>query len=918
MIRMVQSRSATQAKEYFNESLQRSDYYVNGQEHPGRFQGKIAARLGVAGPATKAIFQTLAENVHPLTGHSLTLRTVANRTVGYDINFHCPKSVSILQALTDDTHIQDAFQQSVDQTMQDIEADAQTRVRKLNQDEDRTTGALIWADFLHQTARPVDGTVPDPHLHSHCFVFNVTWDAVEQQFKAGQFRDIKRDMPYYQARFHKILSDRLIALGYRIRRTPTAFEVVGVPKHVIDLFSKRTDEIGRIAKELGLTSASELDGLGARTRAKKQKGLRMDQLKAEWRQQILALGMRDKDEGDQPIRFAPITPPPAPSPAQCVEYALSMRFERASVMHDRRILETAYRQAIGHPATTVTHITDSFTGDKRIIRVTDSGKTLCTTKAVLAEEKHMVTLAQTGQGQLQPLYTAAPPIDLEGDQFEAVRHILTTANRVSIIRGRAGTGKTTLMKEAVRLIKATGSHVTMVAPTAQAARGVLKEEGFADAETVAKLLTASPLQDALTNGVLWVDEAGLLNTRDMTALLKLATDQNARLVLSGDTRQHTSVLRGDALRILNTVAGIPSAEVSRIFRQRDPVYRQAVQALADGKASEAFTLLDQMGAIKPIHPLDPCAELAADYVAAFTKGKRALVISPTHKEGNRTTQAIRKRLRELGRIGEIDTPVAQLVNTNLTAAEKSDGRNVKIGQMIQLNQHAPGLPRGSRWQVSSVTETQVEVMDTSGTVRQLPLSDNPPFDVFNPTTLDLAIGDAIRITRNGFDAKGRRVNNGQMLEVLAIQPDGTVDLLNRISKARYRLPSDFGHLAHAHCITSHAAQGKTVDAVFIAQPASTFGATNLNQFYVSVSRAKESVHLYTDDKDALLAQASISGERVSALELVKRRKAARKVAEQVMRHHQPVANRPTPQPELAARPITPTTLRKKPKHAPRP
>lgn len=424
------------------------------------------------------------------------------------------------------------------------------------------------------------------------------------------------------------------------------------------------------------------------------------------------------------------------------------------------------------------------------------------------------------------------------------------------------------------------------------------------------------MQDTLLNGVLWVDEAGLLNTADMTALLTLTIAQNARLILSGDTRQHASVVRGDALRILNTVAGIKAAEISQIYRQRNLAYRQAVQALSDGHVKTGFDLLDGMQAIKTVDPADPFALLANDYVTALKLGKTALVISPTHRQGEQATQAIRTKLRESGRLGPDETPVTQLVNTNLTVAEKSDSRNYKVGQVIQFNQHAPGLPRGSRWQVATVTDNNVEIRNEREEIRLLPLADRAPFDVFEPSTLGLSTGDAVRITRNGFDANGRRVTNGQMLDVVSVKPDGTIALHNRMSKARYNLPSVFGHLAHAHCITSHAAQGKTGDTVFIAQPASTFSATNLNQFYVSVSRARDSVHIYTDDKDALLAQASLSGERLSALELVKRKKAVRQTAEQVMRSRKPVPA--VPKVKAKPQPVEPVTPRKLVSHAPRP
>lgn len=890
MIRMIQSTSARQAKAYFNDSLRRSDYYLDDQELQGSLHGRLAARLGLDGLDTTAtLFHALCENINPTTGKSLTPRTGDPRTVGYDINFHCPKSVSILHALSTDDHILDAFRLSVQQTMQDIEMDAQTRVRKHGQDIDRVTGELLWADFTHQTARPVDRLMPDPHLHTHCFVFNATWDPVEGTIKAGQFRDIKRDMPYFQARFHKILSDKLIGLGYRIRRTAAAFEIQGVPEPIIGLFAKRTNEIGQLAKQLGITDQDQLDQLGARTRAKKQKGLTMTQLKQEWRSQIHTLGVVKDSEGEQPIRYATGPLPPALTPNACVDHALHLRFERASVVQDRRILASAYRHGVGDGTVTVEQITNAFTDDQRIITMTEGTKTLCTTQAVLAEEQQMVSLAQQGHGIMPPLYPVPPIIDLDGEQCEAVSHVLTTTNRVSIIRGRAGTGKTTLMHEAVRLMKDTGRTVTIVAPTAQAARGVLRDEGFTEAETVAQLLASPALQAAVENGILWVDEAGLLNTHDMTALLALSIRQNARLILSGDTRQHTSVVRGDALRILNTVAGIKSAEVSHIFRQRHLAYRQAVQALSDGNVRQAFATLHRMGAIKTVDATNPFALLATDYVAALKRGKTALAISPTHRDGERVTHAIRDKLRETGKLSKVEHTATQLVNRNMTIAEKGDQRNYQIGQVIQFNQNVPGIARGTRWSVVSIDQTTVHMADRQGRQTILPLNLKSKFDVFETQAIKLAKGDTLRMTRNGFDNAKRRLNNGQLLDVLSIAPNGTIRLRNSISKVRYTLPNDFGHLAYAHCITSHAAQGKTVDEVFIAQTASTFTATSLNQLYVSVSRARDGVHIYTDDMDGLLAKSSEAGDRLSALELLKRNRAARQASEHLVRTHQPAS-----------------------------
>ena len=107
-----------------------------------------------------------------------------------------------------------------------MEAEMKTRVRKGRQDTDRTTGNMVWAEFIHTTSRPVDG-IPDPQLHAHVFVFNTTWDEEEKRWKAGQFRELKRDAPYFQAAFRVRLANRLQDLGFGVERKRDDFEIAG-------------------------------------------------------------------------------------------------------------------------------------------------------------------------------------------------------------------------------------------------------------------------------------------------------------------------------------------------------------------------------------------------------------------------------------------------------------------------------------------------------------------------------------------------------------------------------------------------------------------------------------------------------------------------------------------------------------------
>src|ERR1700676_2911171 len=209
MIRITQQNSAKDAKRYYSTA----DYYSEGQELIGSWGGKAASRLGLEGMVDQFSFERLCDNLHPTTGKPLTVRTRSERTVGYDFTFSVPKSVSLLYAMSGDQDILDAFRAAVDETMREIEAEMKTRVRMGGKDEDRVTGNMAWAEFIHTTSRPVDG-IPDPQLHAHVFAFNTTWDEEERRWKAGKFADIKRDTPYSQAAFRVRLANRLQDLGF--------------------------------------------------------------------------------------------------------------------------------------------------------------------------------------------------------------------------------------------------------------------------------------------------------------------------------------------------------------------------------------------------------------------------------------------------------------------------------------------------------------------------------------------------------------------------------------------------------------------------------------------------------------------------------------------------------------------------------
>jgi conjugative relaxase-like TrwC/TraI family protein len=843
MLRIIPNTQVARAKSYYSTA----DYYSEGQELTGCWRGDAAVRLGLEGDVKQAEWDALCDNVNPQTGERLTTRKNSERTVGYDFNFHVPKSMSLLYATTRDERLLDAFREAVDGTMRDIEAEMATRVRRGGKNENRRTGNMAWGEFIHFTSRPVDG-VPDPHLHAHCFVFNTTFDEQEQAWKAGQFRELKRDAPYFEAAFHSHLAGRLHDLGLPIERTAKGWELAGVEKTLIDKFSRRTAQIEEKARESGIDNADAKAELGAKTRERKQKDLSLSDLQDLWRDRmspqelnaLAALECKIGSDADSQDENAS---------ARAIEYATSHVFERQSVVPERHFLAAALRHSVGQASVEQVERQADVSG---LIVGERNGRQMVTTHEVLGEERRVIEFARDGRGTCSPFMKRKDTFErdwLNDAQKKAVQHIVESRDRIIMLRGSAGVGKTTLMQEAVETIESSGTKVFAFAPSADASRGTLRDAGFKDADTVARLLVDQKLQEKVRGQVLWIDEAGLLGMKTMANTFELADKLDSRVLLSGDRYQHGSVQRGAALRLLETEAGLRPTEVKEIQRQSG-AYKAAIKMLADGHAAEGFKRLDELGWIQEIPPAERYQKLASDYIETVGEGKTALIVSPTHAEADRITGEIRQGLRDAGTIGTDERSFRVLENANLTEAERGDAVRLSPDDVLVFHQNAKGFRRGQRLKV-----------DDS---EQLPLDQAERYQVFHRSTLDLAPGDTVRITHNGFTADGKhRLDNGSLHQIDGFDPEGNIRFTNG-----WLVGKDFGYLAHGYVVTSHASQGKTVQRVFVGQASESFPASSREQFYVSASRAKERVTIYTDDKESLMEAVSQSDERLSATEMV--------------------------------------------------
>jgi conjugative relaxase-like TrwC/TraI family protein len=888
MLIATQSRNVTGTQKYFEQVLTQGDYYL-GQEVAGHWQGKGAQILGLGQGAkvTREQFKRLLKGEHPLTGEKLTQRNRKDRRPGMDLTFSVPKSVSLAWAINNDERIIQVLRESVRETMElDIEPLMQRRVRTGDFAVSRhksPTRKMIYANFLHKTSRPVEG-LADPHLHVHAFVIN--WTEANGKHFAGEFAEIVRQRPSLQAKFEARLARRLEHdLGYQVESTryrqsgriKHGWEIVGLDRSTIEKFSRRTAQVEDFAKKKGIKEAARKGILGRLTREKKDAGESVEQLRQQWRsrlteQEKLAfkqLGRQKSKQGKtEGMALA------------SVKYALSHHLYRQSTVERYQVVGTALEHGLTLRPEDVEKALDKLQIIQRSVDAEGTPRQLITTREVLQAEQRMIDYARNGRGTKKAIGHTVHDFSrdwLNDQQKAAVDHILQSRDAVLSITGGAGTGKTSMMLEASEAVQKQGRSVFVFAPST-GAREVLEEKGFSQAQTVEHLLRNTKLHGELQNNVIWIDEAGLLDVRSMNAVFEIAKSQNSRVILSGDTRQHASPRRGEAMRLLETEAGLSTARIEAIQRQQGR-YRQAVELISRGHEEidgqnksgllAGFDMLDRMGKIKEINPDQRCELLAQQYLHAVDRGKSTIVVSPTHQEAREVTAHIRNQLKQRGELSGIERELPQLISLNLSDAEKSNLKTYDLQEdlIVQFHQNLQGgIKRGDRFRVAGRQDNGVKLVNVHDQSQYwLPLSATDRFEVYAEQKLRVAAGDKIRFTLGGTSRNGSsRISNGRLDEVKGFDQQGNIILKNG-----WVVEQNYAHIDLGYVVTSHAAQGKDRQVAIAAMGSQSIPAINAKQFYVTVSRGSEDVVLYVDNKQSVRRAIERSGEQLSATELIK-------------------------------------------------
>ena len=920
--------SAGQGASYY----ERDGYYAKDDpEHRAAsdWAGKGAEELGLKGPVDPDTFRAVLEGKVPDgTGTELGRRGKDGEILhrpGRDLTFSAPKSVSIAALVGGDDCIVEVHDRAVAATLAWIEKNAaETRMKDPETGQMGRVGnqKIVAATFRHDTSRNLD-----PQLHSHAVLANMV------QGEDGKWRSMANEGLYARQKligmlYRNELAGGLARLGYGVEKTHAdgRFEIAGVSRDTIEAFSTRRAEIEAAMAERNLGASADNPRLAERaalmTRAAKR-DIDREELRDVWRKQAADLGL---DTGALvreaaarsvgPAMHGPETAPErsvspetpiATSPAaaavdgaandrnasEAVAWAMAHLSEREAVFARADLFAAALAHAPG--TVTMAEAEREVAGLEKAgtlhgVNIRDAEDSLATAKTV-AEERETVSSMRAGQGRgrsamrswvVQGHLNKGP---LTAGQKDAVKLILSAEDRVVGVQGYAGSGKTTMLDRARTLAEKKGYRMMGLAPSASAVQTLASEAGIGS-ETLQMFLArnagvaegrltkkgAKEMRAAFAKTILVVDEGSLASTVQARDLLRIASELRIpRVVLVGDAKQLDAVDAGKPFAQLQA-AGMKTAVMDEIMRQRDPALKEAVVASLKGDIGRAFEKLG--GNVAEVKPDNIAGAVAARWLRLGPEARENTgVMAPSHELRQAINGHIRERLAREGRIHGPAFESERLVSKGYTNAEKALAGNYAVGDVVAF--HRPykriGVEKGDERRVTGVNHKAREVLledRDGGKIAWKPGEiggRRGGSEVYRTEGIELRGGDRIRWTRN--DA-GLGLVNSRTAEVLSVANGRVTFQLEDGKKLELgRNDPQLRHLDHAWASTVHAFQGRTVDNVIAAMEARHPHLTTQKSFYVEISRARDRAELVTDDAAELRAQLqAVTGERVAALE----------------------------------------------------
>jgi conjugative relaxase-like TrwC/TraI family protein len=883
--------SATQAQTYHRKEFtaKEQNYWSQRGEIAGEWQGRLAEKFGLAGAVSAEDFARLSQGQHPQTGEQLvrqrasyeytdadgkTVKTMEHRA-GWDATFSAPKSVSLTALVGGDDAVREAHRDSVRIALDHLEHYTMARIGGNHPAE--ATARFVAAKFEHDTARPVDGYAA-PQLHTHAVIFNMT-ERETGEYRALQPQSLFASQQFATAIYQSELTYRLRQLGYEITAGRSgAPEIKGYTQEYLDASSPRSQQIreylertGRNGKEAAEIAAhstrdrKEIHSLGEVMAAHRK-------LAAQYGHQADAVvraaheRARSKTQEVNPQQWV----------RESVTFSRDKNFEREAVVDERALVRDALRRGMGE--ITYSQIRGNLNarlaaGEFQIVERRHAPSRHFTTARTIDAEREILRRMSEGHNQVQPVATRAEAIQvadrhthLNRAQKSVVEDVLSSPDRIQGIQGYAGAGKTTVLATLRSAVESQGYEVQGFAPTSRAARQ-LREAGI-EAGTLQGFLARSAQSDAVPDRrqFYFVDESSLASTSQMREFLA-RLGPGDRVLLIGDTRQHQGVEAGRPFEQLQE-AGMRTAELNEIVRQKNPALKSAVELLATGQVSAALESLQQHGRVKEIPDREErIRAIARSYVESPDK---TLIVSPDNASRRELNFAVRQELKANGTLASDDKIFRVLVQRqDMTGADRGWANHYEPGDVIRYARGSKtlGIEGGSYGTVVAVNPAANLL--AVGTASGEPVSYDPRrlagVSVYREVPHEFSVGDRIQFTAPD---RALGVANRDLAVIESIAPDGRLAARLEDNRQLEFDPSDHRHFDHGYAVTSHSAQGLTAERVLVHADTGVHPDLLNSRFgYVSISRGSQEAMIFTNDAAKLGQQLGSEITKSSALEI---------------------------------------------------
>jgi hypothetical protein len=342
------------------------------------------------------------------------------------------------------------------------------------------------------------------------------------------------------------------------------------------------------------------------------------------------------------------------------------------------------------------------------------GDSYLTTEQAKLEEEQLLVLVRDGWDTCKPIGPAfgLDLVKLTEEQRKALEHILASQDLVMDVSGIAGAGKSHLLKQVLAAESSMGKRVVILSPTDATVKDLAKT-GF-------QARTFQGFQKRPVRGeILVIDEASMLSVPQMLWLVKHVRESDSRVLLVGDSAQHRSVERGDALRILEQSGSVRVVELLQTQRQKVPALKAAIEDLKADRLQAGWNKLERHGVIKEVIDDKTLRERAVEqHLKALASGKTSLMISPRHEEARKIAAIVRRQLKAKGAIGAQDHAVKVLRCLELGPAAYRDHLHYAPGRVIGFHTRtAGGFRPGEKWTVRE-TNCQTITLERGGKTRQ--------------------------------------------------------------------------------------------------------------------------------------------------------------------------------------------------------